>query len=169
MIERLPRPCVATLGNHDHWAGAAAIRRSLEGQGVVVLQNHHESISLRGSRRLVVVGVDDGFTKHHDVARALAGVHRPEQALVLTHDPDTADAIVQGGARLVLAGHTHGGQVHIPRVTRALSRMVGNRYLAGWYKVGRGRLYVNVGIGSSFIRWRAGRRTVPEVAVMDLS
>ncbi len=166
-IAALPRPCVATMGNHDHWSDDVAIQRALERHGVLVLRNKNVTMRLAG-RRLPVVGVDDGLTRHHDVERAFSGVAEPGRALVLTHYGETADEIVEKGARLVLAGHTHGGQVNLPILTTAVTRMVGMRYVAGWYTVGKGKLYVNAGIGSSFIRRRLGRRAIPEVALMDL-
>ena len=166
-VAALPRPCVATLGNHDYWSDAGAITRSLGRHNVPVLRNRHVVLRLAG-RRLPVVGVDDGYTRHHDVERAFFGVKHPSRALVLTHHGETADAIVKHGGRLILAGHTHGGQLNLPILTVAVTRMVGMRYVAGWYPVEQGRLYVNAGIGSMVIRRRIGRRAIPEVALMDL-
>lgn len=167
LIARLPRPCVATLGNHDHWSGADAVQAALERQGVVVLRNERARVRA-GTRRVTVVGVDDGYTRHDDVDRAFDGLRRPGAALVLSHFPNTADEIAARGGRVVLSGHTHGGQVQIPHVTRAIARLAGNRYLTGWYAVGQARLFVNAGIGSSVVRLRVGARAQPEVAIIDL-
>lgn len=166
-VERLPRPCVATLGNHDHWAGAREIIDALEAEDVIVLQNSHIHVDC-GHKALTVVGVDDAFTGRDDVTRAFDGIESPDQALCLSHDPNSADDIMAHGARLVLAGHTHGGQIDVPMITPVIARAIGNRYLAGWYDVGPGRLYVNVGLGSSASRWRVGKRAAPEVAVFDI-
>lgn len=167
VLARLPRPCVATLGNHDHWSGADEIERAMERQGVTVLRNAHAVLQL-GSRQLPVVGVDDGFSGHDDVEGAFSGLSCPEAALVLTHFPSTAEQISTCGGRVVLAGHTHGGQVEIPVLTRAISRLAGSRYLAGWYSLGCTRLYVNAGIGSAAVRFRMGRNARPEVAIIEL-
>lgn len=166
-LRRLPRPCVATLGNHDHWSGADAVSGALHAQGIPVLRNENVRLAL-GSVRLPIVGIDDGFTNHDDVDRAFAGLECPETALVLTHFPTTARRIATCGGRLVLAGHTHGGQIEVPIVTQAVARLAGSHYLAGWYRLGCTRLYVSAGIGSSTIRWRLGARAMPEVAVFDL-
>ncbi len=168
-LRALPRPCVAVLGNHDHWTGGARVRPLLEAAGVLVLSNESRRLQLSGGRELTVVGVDDETTGHADVAAALAGVERPEDALVLTHHPNTADAIVAAGGRLVLAGHTHGGQVLVPGVTAPLARLGGIRYLSGWHDVGPGRLYVNTGLGAAVVGWRLGRAAWPEVAVLELN
>lgn len=167
LVRELPRPCLATLGNHDHWSGAMEIRRLLEREGIAVLSNASTLLTLRG-RALRVVGVDDGMTGHADVRRALSGVANPGRALVLAHYPKDADTIARLGGRLILSGHTHGGQVAVPGVTDGLARLGGHRYLSGWYDVGGARLYVSPGIGSAAIPLRLGRRAAPEIALHEL-
>jgi uncharacterized protein len=170
-VAALPRPCVATLGNHDHWSGAGEIRAALEAEGVTVLRNAHAHLELRDRREaLNVVGIDDAYTGHDDLDAAFDGVAHPGSALFLSHDPRAADRLVERGARLILSGHTHGGQVSVPFVTRAVARTMGTKYLAGWHQVGPGRLYVNVGLGSSASPWRLGGPEIaPEVAIFDFA
>lgn len=167
LVALLPRPCLATLGNHDHWSGAEAVESALEQAGVVVLRNRPHRVAL-GGRRLTVVGVDDSFTGHDDIEAAFAQVGSAEPVLALTHCPKIGPALARRGARLILTGHTHAGQVQVPLVTRAVSRLAGQRYLAGWYELGPSRLYVNAGVGSSAIRWRLGARAAPELAIVTL-
>jgi len=169
VLRRLPRPCVATLGNHDHKAGADAVQRVLAAQGITVLRNESRRVRLRGER-LTVVGIDDGCTGHDDAPRALARVPRGQRAVVLTHDPELADEVARHGDHLVLAGHTHGGQVYVPLLTTAYGLIRHRRYMAGWYTIrnrgGGARLYVNAGIGYASTRVRFGAQ--PEIAVFDL-
>src|SRR4051812_39309718 len=61
LVLQLPQPCVAVLGNHDHWTDAKRVTRALEAGGARVLRN--ESIEAAGLR---VVGVDDGCSGHAD-------------------------------------------------------------------------------------------------------
>src|SRR5688572_12559472 len=79
-IERLPRPCVATLGNHDHWSGADGIARMFDASGVRLLTNErivHEGIQ--------IVGIDDARTKHHDLEKAFHRVDGSSKVLALQH------------------------------------------------------------------------------------
>jgi predicted MPP superfamily phosphohydrolase len=163
LIELLPKPCVATLGNHDHWTNPERVASALRAGGAEVLRNASTRVG-----GLVVVGVDDGCTGNADVERAFADVASPEEALVLSHFPNTANAIARTGAPLVLSGHTHAGQVDVPYATRTIARLTGNPYLHGFYRVGDATdLYVNAGVGHSLPGLRAGR-TCPEIAVFDL-
>lgn len=166
-VASLPAPVLATLGNHDHWSGPEGVTRALVAGGARVLSN--ESLEYtKGGVTLPIVGLDDGRTGNDDVPRAFRSAPVRHGALVLTHYPNTADAIAERGGRLVIAGHTHGGQVDVPGVTRLVSRIAGQRYLAGWYTVGGSALYVSAGIGASLDGLRGGRAAVPEVAFYEL-
>lgn len=167
-IDRLPKPIFATLGNHDHWSGANGIRDALSKGGARVLTN--ESIELdAGGFMLPVVGIDDGRTEHDDPGKAFSALDRKAEPIVLTHYPNTADDAAARAKSLIIAGHTHGGQMAVPGVTRMLSRMAGQRYLAGWYDLEEsGHLYVSAGIGASLDGLRGGRSAMPEIAVYDL-
>jgi hypothetical protein len=163
LVRELPKPCVAVLGNHDHWTNAARVTRALEAGGARVLRNETTKIG-----ELEIVGVDDGRSGHADVALAFGSCFAPERALVLTHTPTTAEIIAATRAPLVLAGHTHAGQVDVPRVTKMFARLAGHPYLAGFHRIGeRTDLYVNAGIGHALPGFRAGG-TCPEIAVFEL-
>jgi uncharacterized protein len=163
LVLQLPQPCLAVLGNHDHWTDAERVTRSLEAGGARVLRN--ESVHVAG---ITVVGVDDGRSGHADVERAFAGVGHAEAGLVLSHFPNTADEIAKKHPRLVLSGHTHAGHFAVPKLTKALAKLAGNPYLHGFHRVGpRTDLYVNAGLGHSLPGLRLGAK--PEIAVFDLS
>lgn len=166
LVRALPQPCVAVLGNHDHWTDAARVTRALEAGGAEVLRN--ASTTVRGAGwSLLVVGVDDGRSNNDDVELAFARVTTPGRALVLTHDPRTAPTIARTGAPLVLSGHTHAGQIHIPHVVPMVARLAGHPYLHGFHRIDRTDLYVSAGIGHSLHGLRSAR-TAPEIAVFDL-
>lgn len=166
-VRGLPGPVFATLGNHDHWTDGPGVTRALEAAGATVLSNAAVTVQPAGGP-LEIVGVDDARSGHDDVPRAFSRVAAPAHALVLSHDPGATERVVGGGAKLVLSGHTHGGQVRIPRLTDKLGRAVGQPYLDGWYTVNDARLYVNVGLGHSRAGLRVGKGAAAELAVLDL-
>jgi uncharacterized protein len=166
-VTALPKPVIATLGNHDHWANAAGVTRVLEQGGAEVLRNRASGIDGLGFA-LDVVGVDDGFSRHDDLEKSFAGIAAPERALVLSHYPATAEKIAKKGANLIISGHTHGGQVVVPVLTQALMSLVGTPYVHGWFDFDESQLYVSAGVGQSLEGLRGGTTAVAEIAVYDL-
>jgi predicted MPP superfamily phosphohydrolase len=165
LIAGIEGPAIAVLGNHDYWTDPDGVRRAFESLGISVLRNQHTVLRASGVP-LEVVGIDDAITRHADPERAFRGTQRGRSRIVLTHAPNIADAAAHHGPSLTLAGHTHGGHVNIPRLTAAVVRRFGTRYLAGFYPVRGSLLYVNRGIGSSTVPVRAG--APPEVALLTL-
>lgn len=147
-LSRLEVPTWAVLGNHDHWANAGRVETALADSGVRVLRNAHQTLPMRGAP-LHLIGVDDHRSGHADPHAAFDGLPAHGTRLVFTHDPNATDALHGRGAALVLAGHTHGGQIRLPRLTERIARRIGVKYLAGFFPVGDGWLYVNRGLGAA--------------------
>jgi uncharacterized protein len=152
---------VATLGNHDHWTDPHAVQEALESAGVDVLNNQPIQLG-----PLMVVGLDDSYSGHADVNAALAAVPTQSSApiMVVTHSPDISSSL-PAEIQLVLAGHTHCGQVVIPGIgslAPVFGKLVGDRhyfnphYLCGLVQDGRRTTLVTAGLGSGFIPIRIG-------------
>ena len=165
LVRGLDMPVYVVLGNHDHWTDGRGVKKAMERAGYAVLTNTHTELTLRGER-LTVVGIDDVITGNADVKRAFKGVRQGGSRLVLTHLPGLADQAAAYGPSMIFAGHTHGGHVNIPRITSAIARRLGNRYLKGFFEIEDSLLYVNCGVGSSSVPFRAGAPS--EVAFLTL-
>ncbi|WP_262503855.1 metallophosphoesterase [Sphingosinithalassobacter sp. CS137] len=146
-LARLDAPLgtVAALGNHDHWTGIAAVREQLERAGVAVVEN---GAIRRGPIVLGVVG--DDFTRHDDIPATLAAMAELEgPQVVLSHSPDIAPELPPEVA-LVLAGHTHCGQVVPPLIGPLVSvSRYGERYRCGVRREGGRLVVVTAGLGTS--------------------
>jgi uncharacterized protein len=165
LFRELTIPTVAVLGNHDHWSSADRVKSAMEKASISVLRNQHTTLSLRGAR-FHVLGVDDGFTRHDDAAATFGGVPRTGSRLVLTHTPSTADRLPANEGFLCLSGHTHGGGVVVPGITRLALNMIGEPYHRGLYRVRGNQLYVNRGLGLNGPVPRVG--AAPELSVFTL-
>ncbi len=159
-------PCVAVLGNHDHWVDPRGAARALSAHGYAVLRNENTALTLRGAP-FTVIGIDDLLTGEARPAKALAGAGEGSR-LALAHGPRTADLLRARGEPLVcLSGHTHGGQIHLPLLTRFMLRTMAHEpYDRGLFRLGEVQLYVNRGVGNSAFRIRLG--SDPEVALITL-
>jgi uncharacterized protein len=174
IIAAFSAPVVCVLGTHDHWVGAREVRAALERGGAEVLANAHTVVTARG-QRLQVVGLDDAYTGHANLALAVRGLRADLPSLGLSHIAEEADALWQAGVPLVLSGHTHAGHVTVGRIHEiALSRLAGHRYVHGLYgtrnpeHAGSGAVYVGAGVGAAVITLRVGERSRREVAVFEL-
>jgi predicted MPP superfamily phosphohydrolase len=170
----LDAPVIGVLGNHDHWSGANAVRRSLRKAGVEVLDNAHTTITLR-NQQLQVVGLDDAYTGHADADLATKGLRSDLPTIGLSHIAEEADHLWELGVPLVFSGHTHAGQVTLARMHEIfLGKLIGHKYVHGLYgcrtrQLGpKGALYVGAGIGAAVMPLRLGERARREVAIFEL-
>ena len=148
----------AVLGNHDHRVGADAMTAALEENGIRVLRNQHIALRRNGSG-LSLAGVDDFGYNEDDLRLALLGANPDWPAILLCHNPAVLPLAVARGVDLVLAGHTHGGQVDLPRLRRfALARglRLPRQFRHGWDRAGETQIYISRGIGTVVVpvRWR---------------
>jgi predicted MPP superfamily phosphohydrolase len=153
----------AVLGNHDWWHDGARFTAALRKHGITVLEN--DAVPLPGTP-VWVAGVGDDFTGHSRPRQALAKVPVGAQALVFMHDPASLTAMppVQG---LVVAGHTHGGQVALPFFGALVVPGAAPRQWAyGWVEHGDNRMYVTSGLGVSILPLRFNAR--PEWVVFTI-
>jgi uncharacterized protein len=173
VLRRIEAPTVGVLGNHDHWSGAAAVGEVLADAGVLLLDNACQTLEF-GRARLQLVGVDDAYTGHADLARALVGFDPDLPTIGLSHIAEEADAMWAAGVPLVLSGHTHAGQVTLAGFNElVIGRLAGRRYIHGMYgsrQAARphGAVYVGAGIGAAVVPVRIGSRAKREVAIFEL-
>lgn len=153
---------VAVLGNHDHWRDPAGARAALAAAHVRLLDNDAAQLG-----PLAVGGLDDAFTRHADLAATLDAMRAlPGARILLSHSPDPF-ARLPRDVTLMLAGHTHCGQVRLPLLGAVKTMSAyGQRYACGLIRE-RGRtLIVTAGLGTSGLPLRLG--AVPDLWLVTL-
>src|SRR5207237_10817745 len=99
---------------------------------------------------------------------ALAGVPPDVPRVLLSHNPDLIEYLPAGlRVDVMLSGHTHNGQAHLPLVGPIIApSQFGRKYLHGLKRAGETWLYVSAGVGSAALpRWR----NPPELPVLRLT
>lgn len=176
VMNAIEAPVFAVLGNHDHWSGANEVRWALErAPNVELLDNAWTTITLR-HQALQVVGLDDAYTRHARWREATKGLSRGVATLGLSHIAEEADRLWEQGVPLVLAGHTHAGQITVAKLHElAVGKLAGHRYVHGLYGKRapqldgpRGAVYVGAGVGAAVVPLRVGERSRREVTIFEL-
>ena len=160
-------PILSVLGNSEHkpWLDTQTIIDALTFDGLELLVNCSTAIR-RGDESITFVGLDDPYSRLHDLETAFRGVDPKGFVICLTHCASVTPEVIGMGADLVLAGHTHGGQVRIPGIGVLWTHMRRNKSLNdGLYTssdiarctgidAGHSVLFVNRGVGSSRLHLR---------------
>jgi len=163
----------AVLGNHDHYTGREYVAESLgrHAPGLRLLRG--DVVRLPGEAPLYLAGVDDpgaDWTARGVVLQELedlrAGLPADGPVLLLIHRPEAFPQAQRLGFPVVLAGHTHGGQLALPGAGQLNLARIVTRYHRGFYRENGSTLYVNRGIGVAgpAIRFNCSR----EIATIEL-
>lgn len=173
LVEEISKhyPVFVVFGNWDYWALDFKIKefkKELENAGADVLIN--KAIVFNG---INIIGIKDPYTSDDsegDLNRAMRQIIKKENCkLLLAHSPDIFEISVKQNIDLVLTGHTHGGQVFIPFITKKIipSRYPDNKkFIKGFYAREKTQMYVNKGIGGSKINIRF--LVPPEITSIEL-
>jgi predicted MPP superfamily phosphohydrolase len=144
MFFALASPRLRSDGDEEGHAMAEA----LEAAGFNVLHNAGMRVSA-GGESLWIAGCDSAWAGHADMLAAMDGRAPGEACLALIHEPDMAFEAQELGADLILAGHTHGGQVRLPLVGAPYTLRVDPRIsiAAGFQRIRGGLLHITAGLG----------------------
>jgi hypothetical protein len=132
-----------------------------------VLANEHVALE-RGGHRLYLAGVKDAsYSRLDDLPGALRGIPDEAPVIVITHSPDLVLKPMADRAALILAGHTHGGQVVFPWLGPLyIPTRLGRRRMSGLIEVNGGRVFINRGLGEVFPPMRLN--CPPQIALITL-
>ena len=153
---------IGVMGDHDQWSAPDAIRTIHRKCGWTFLENEHRVVTWKG-KRILVTGITHIYSQRLDPGRFDRIVDRAPEAdlrILLVHQP--AEWLVHRAAArgysLVVAGHTHGGQIVFhPLGVPLTPSMRETQYYSGTYHVGQTAVVVTDGVGLTLapIRYHA--------------
>jgi hypothetical protein len=160
-----PLGVYSVLGNHDWWWDGRRVRRGLEANGIKVLEDEVSEVKVRNSS-VWLAGLADLWTRPQRIDQTIAQVPQGQPVIALTHNPDIFPRVPQR-VSLLLAGHTHGGQVRFPIIGTLIEPSnFGERYVRGHVFENNHHLFVTTGIGTSIIPVRFG--VPPEIVLLTV-
>lgn len=160
----------SVYGNRD--VGGGMVRhyeRLLTDANFTLLRNEETTVTFPNGEELLLYGLDDALLGTPDIAGVNKLLSRNQNTLVLLHEPDVAQQLEPTNHALILAGHSHGGQVNLPFIGPLATTALAEEYVKGWYTLFGSvnpNLYVNTGIGNTKLPFRFGN--IPQVALITL-
>lgn len=158
---------VAVIGNHEYaLLDQYNYEDLMEAGGFTVLVDDWLDITELNVRLL---GLDDVYRGNPDTTltdEALDGSYN----ILITHEPDIVDKMASDQVQLVLAGHTHGGQISLPYLTEKILPANGKKYVKGLFSIGsegQTKLFVTKGTGMTKLPFRF--MNVPEIVAIEVS
>lgn len=158
MIEQLNSPLgsYAILGNHEYFRGAEKVKQIFGKSNTPLFIDQGTTIQVNDFP-LFIGGIDDPRAmgaKEHSFFRERIDktlLAQPSEAfsILMSHRPDALDYAAEVGLNLVLAGHTHGGQIGFNGRSLFESNWP-DRYLWGEYRLKNSLLYTSSGAGHWF-------------------
>jgi uncharacterized protein len=139
------------LGNHD----SIRMVPGLEEIGIRMLLNESETI-VRGDQRIHLAGIDDAhYYRADNIEKTASGISQGEFSILLSHTPEIYRQAAHASFKLLLSGHTHGGQICLPgSIPITLDSVLPRRMGSGPWKYHSMSGYTSVGVGSSIVAIR---------------
>ncbi len=147
----LKEPVYGVLGNHD----TIRMLPGLEDMGIRMLVNESEAIRYNNAS-IKLVGIDDAhYFRVDNIEKAVSDIAIDEFTILLTHTPEIYRQAAHADFDLLLAGHTHGGQICLPGgIPITLESVLPRHMGSGAWKYHSMHGYTSVGVGSSIVEVR---------------
>lgn len=162
---RAPLGVFAVLGNHDWWYSGERVRRAFEERGIKVLENDVVEIKWRANS-FWLAGLSDLWTRPQHIEQTLAKIPAGAPTIALTHNPNIFPRLPPS-VPLLLAAHTHGGQINLPLIDTPLVTSRLGKYAAGHVFENGHHMFITTGIGTSILPVRF--RVTPEIVILTIT
>jgi predicted MPP superfamily phosphohydrolase len=157
------------MGNHERYAGVSDYTEAAAARvGIRFLRGRAQALRI-GSATLNLAGVDyQRVDERTDYLRGAERLIQPGAVnILLSHNPDVFPVAARKGYHLMLAGHTHGGQVTVEILDQSINpARFYTPYVYGLYRSGAAAGYVTRGIGTIGLPTRIG--APPEISLLRL-
>ena len=148
----------AIKGNHDY--SSDSFIEIMENSEFILLDNNYDLIYNNNNDNIIIMGLSSSIKTEIDYSKVLEYYNLENSnknifSIVLMHEPDNIDELLKyNDISLVLAGHSHGGQIRLPYIGGIIKTKDAIKYNEEYYKVNNTDLYVSFGIGTTTYPFR---------------
>lgn len=146
----------AITGNHDA-SNYKNFQYIMENSNFIELKDTYELIYLKSQTPILLYGLSSNINNSTNIEdRFKTDIFDIETALniLLIHEPDYLDKIDYSKYNLILAGHSHNGQVRLPIIGKIYTPDGAKKYYDEYYKINNSDLYISSGLGSTLYNLR---------------
>ena len=142
----------SVIGNHDYSIDIEKIRNIYKESDFILLENNYDFIYSKNNQKIFIGGISTGEF-NESVLSKLTNEENIYKIIIM-HEPDYIDSIKGLKPNIVMAGHSHNGQINIPYIKNFFLPTNAKKYYDKYYKVDNIDLYVSNGIGVSRVNFR---------------
>lgn len=144
----------AIVGNHDY--KNKFYSKIMTDSAFTLLINNYDIVYYKGLTPILIGGVGDYLYKDSNIDSIMDYYKtNPDlYTIIMVHEPDYMTTLKNYKIDLVLAGHSHGGQVKLPLIGKLYTPNGAKIYYKSYYKVNDMDLYISSGIGCSTLNVR---------------
>jgi len=148
----------AVNGNHD--LEFDEYNEILNKSDFINLSNTYDVVYSKKYEPIYIAGLESEIKGNADIKavteplKTKEGKNNAKYRILLLHTPDTLKKINNNTFNLVLAGHSHNGQVRLPFIGSIITPNGAKKYYNEYYKIDKTDLYISGGVGTSTINFR---------------
>ena len=157
----------AISGNHD--IPIEEFNDIINKSGFKNLNDTYELIYMDSNKPIIISGISSNYQDNSNIgvktekfdtyiANLKADDIRPIYSILLIHEPDFIDNLDLSKYDLILAGHSHGGQIRLPIIGKIYTPKGSLKYYDEYYKINNTDLYISSGLGTSKYKFRLFNR-----------
>ena len=146
------------MGNHDHTK--EEYHTVISNTGLTNLDDAYQILYNGSKDAILLAGASTGENGNGNfeekVEDALAKIEevKPAYSILIMHEPDYIEDFDYSKFQLILAGHSHNGQVRLPFIGAMVLPAHAKKYYDNYYHLKNTELYISSGIGTSTIKFR---------------
>ncbi len=149
----------AIMGDEDYAKDESNVNLIFEQSNFKYLDNAADIIYNKNKDSIFIGGIGPASYEADKVDKLFTEEKDINYKIVLTHEPDPADKIVDGNnVSLILAGHSLNGQIKLPFIGPIYKVKNAKKYYEDYYEINNTKLYISSGIGLANINYRLGTR-----------